>query len=330
MAASRKFRRNLIGQGSTALGGSVIFDVPRTVDYNAVSVLCAGVITNTVAFTAIKNDGILNLIKSLEVIVNGSDVVYSITGAQAVRGALVRTRHGSQASIIQPLVAIGASPFEFEFNIDFAAFGAMRPKDSNLRAFDYTNVQIRVNFASALTDIFTGAGAGVLTSNALTLLSDETQELFGDDGNRSQPILRRYHTNADYNFAGAGVQRIRLDPNQLIRGFSFRAIDAAGALVNTVMGNVKVIHGTDVLFDCSAGMMREVARIDFQSIPSAGWYYLDLIGNFGAPDHLADMISTYLHENGNIDAYLEITSVAAGTVNVQTHGFRKMNGGRGE
>lgn len=331
MGFQKRFERTILATQNASVDGQQTFEIPRGDDLAELTLFCSGIVTNTTAFAALKADGIPQIIKKLEFLVNDSEVIYTVDGAQLVYGSMYRIRGGAQFSVTQPLVALGWSAFEFECTIDVAPILARADfyKQGTLRTANYNNVTLRITYGN-LSDVFTGAGAGTIAFNALTnrMSVVQYQEIAtrNDDGSLelSVPSLRAYRV---YNVEAVGVggaYRRKLDVNQLVRGLSIRTTDASGATLSSLIDTLTIYVGTEARFAMSGQFLRERTRCLFSVAPRAGWYYVDFASRFGGEDSLNDMLNNIQSENGNVDITVEISTTAAAIINVSSHGFKRV------
>lgn len=312
-------------QNAPTLGARVICDIPLTADLERVGILLSGIVTiGVAASTGLVSDGIPNIIEDISLIGDGRDTIAQISMAQLVSGNMFRRKGGSVSSVQQPALAVGAQAFEVEAILDLAQYGAIVPKESSVRENNYKTLQLAVRFNAAWTSVLV-AGAGTTFATAalnLVVTADECLELPDGAGVVSTPILKPLISGRDELFSAAANRiRFRLTPDQGLRGISLRMLNVTGNLSDSVLGRARVYVGKDLRVDLSANSIAELSKINMNGVRPQGYYYIDFADRAGAPDLMNDCLDLRRAITQGADAYLELDTLVAGSVNVVQWGL---------
>lgn len=323
MGASIRKQSTFPLQNQPALGNVVVCDIPLTADLENMLVTLSGSVTLSGAASALVNDGIANLIDSIELIGDGRTTIVQQKFRTMVNANIFRRKLGMVPTINQPGITAAAHAFEAEGIIDLAAFGAVRPKDSNLRENAYKTLQLRLTMASAWTAVFSG-GTVSTSSMSITVRAKETIELPDAKGQVTSPILRPLVSERDITVSAATTrERFRLTPEQALRGLAFRVVNGSDALSDSVLSNVRVYVGSDQRLDLTAAVIKESTKAEFVGADLTGYYFVDFADGAGAPDRLNDCLNLRNAATKGADCYVEIDTAAAGTISVVQCGFVK-------
>jgi len=308
-------------QNTPGLGIPVVVEIPLTADLETILIKLDGSVTISGAPSALITDGIANLIDMVELIADGRDTIISIPFNQLVNGNMFRKKQGSVSQVLQPLLTVAAQPFSVQAMLDLAAFGAIRPKDSNLRENSYKTLQLKLRFNPAWSAVFTGGTFSAQTIN-LAIFAAETIELQDAAGNSTRPIFRACVSGRDDQFTGAVVKKqIRLTPEQLLRGISLRVVNASGVLSDTILSAVRVYVGKDLRYTGLATNIKALNNTTMQSLPGVGYYFLNFASEHGAPDRLNDGLDLRNVKTLGADCIFEYDSSAQGVVNIVQYGY---------
>lgn len=310
-------------QNQPGLGVRVICDLPRTADLENFLIKLSGIVTLSTGAAALVTDGIWNMIQEVSLIGDGRDTIVSIPFNVLGNGNMFRRKWGSVSQELQPLLTIAAQPFEASAFLDLAAFGALRPKDSNLRETRYKTLQLALRFANDWTGVFSGGGFVVSGQTlALEISGQESIELADSNGNASGPIFRQLVSSRDDTVTGAVTrQRFKLSPDQILRGLGLRTVTAANALADTVLDKVRVYVGNDLRFELPASALKTRNKTSHIAAVKTGYYFMDFADMLGSSDRLNDALDVRREVVSGADCYFEYDSLVAGTVNVTQYGL---------
>lgn len=294
--------------------GMVTIDLPRGLDTESLHFYMFGDITNTVAWTGVRTEGLAKLIQKLEVLRNG-ETIATITGSMLMHGNFVR--NGGIIKI-NPLPALGLqAAVECVGFLDFANIGGIRQKDTNLRTDNVLTYQARVTFGAA-TDLFVGAGASTFNLSLTTSLRSSLEQP-DEFGHQEHPEFLKLHRFIERPYLANVVDRIPLDPNMLHKALVLRA-ESLGELSAAVIKNIRVEIGSDVIFDLPAAVAVDENVHDNGWVMPTGYYVVD----FAPAANGLSKISDYLNLTGRSDAFLVLDVVGGATNKVQivTHSLQ--------
>jgi len=326
MSDSLRTAQILSAQNAPALGASVVYDIPRTADLEALHIALTGTIQLTTGATAIITDGICNIIESVDLITNGGrDVIASLKYSDLVQGNIFRRKHGKVPTLTQVGVGIAVHAFEVNAVLDMAAFGALRPKDSNLRENNYESLQLKLRFASDWTGVYTGGGF-VATTFAPTLVvsTQETIELPDAAGKYSSPSLRPLMTSNDITLSGAtNNHQFKLTPNQLLRGLVIKVTTNASpqVLSDALLSRIRVNVGKVQRLSLTSAAIKAQMKDMSATANLTGYYFVDLADGRGSPDKLSDTLDLTAGQTNGADSVVEIDTSAAAIVSVVQFGY---------
>lgn len=289
-------------------GGTETIDLPLGADLESIHLYLIGTVTNTVAWTASKTEGLAKLFKRIEVLANG-ETIATLNGEMLSHGNFAR-----QAGVIKinPNPAIATSTAEIVGFLDFAHVGGIRQKDTNLRTAGFRQLQLRITWGT-FADVFTGAGTTSANTLTLSVSVRETKE-FGDaNGFSAAPEARKLHRLMEKTYPASTVDRIQIDPNLLYRAIVIRT-ETLGDLSSAVLNNVKVQIGTDMVFDLDAMVIVDANAQDYSIAMPVGYYVIDFAPAPSGLAKIADFLST-MGRTG--DAFLILDVVGAATTKVQ-------------
>jgi hypothetical protein len=307
-------------QNSPALGVVQVYDIPRTGDLESLMIALSGSVTLSGAGSALTADGILNLISDVELVAdNGKVVIASVPFRMLANGNLPRRKHGAVPSITQPGVTAAAHAFEAEAILDMG-YGLMRAKDTFLRENAYTDLKLRLRFASSYAVVSDGT-VGALTI-ATAVRARETLELPDADGVASSPSVRLQRTANDLDVAGAVTRKqFKLTAEQGLRGIVLRVVNGSAALSDAVLSRVRVTVGKMERMSLSATVLKEPTKTEFVGTQLTGYYFIDFADGNGAPDKLTDTLDLTSVNTGGADSFIEIDTAAAGTITIDQIGY---------
>jgi hypothetical protein len=243
-------------QPFTGSGQTVTITLPRQYDVERYYIDLQGIINITAAATTIKNGGIWNFIRRIELIASGQTVLRSITGVDLA--ALASYFHGfdmvnSPQFRLNP--GLGAAPQAVRaiLPLDLAMPDMVKPKDTNLRAQRLATLELKITLGSE-ADVFVGGTFGA-SAGTISVYADNVLEIPTEDGKISAPTYLAKISQID-------VSTVTANPNFLQRlpvGNTIRAIMLTskqnGDIVDVnlsqlnlpkILNNFSIQRGTDV------------------------------------------------------------------------------------
>lgn len=292
-----------------AAGGVGTMDLPITADTEGLHLYLSGNIVVGTQYTACVTEGMAKLIQKIEIIKDG-ETIYSAPGSIMSHGNYPRD---GGVIRVNPGVTVATQTGEIVGFIDFAHIGGLNPKDSILRSSKARTFQMRVTWGQ-FSDMYTGAGA--VTSNTLVLKvavrAQKPQP--GEDMSKDfDPELRRIAVFNDRAYANSmTADKIQLQTDKLYKAIILRC-ETAGDLSTAVLNNVRVLAGSDVLYDLSAAQIADQNTHDFEWTLPGGYYVIP----FSPTPHGLERVTDFLDTHGRKDVYLELNVTGGATTKVQ-------------
>lgn len=251
------------------------------------------------------------VVKKIEIIANGTDVVKSITGTEL---RIMNAIWNSTMPNVSPLLADGATAnvaCDSTLLLPFMMPRAIKPIDTLLDSSVMSNLEIAVTWGT-YTDINASA-TGWVTNPTLEVNSDES---FGQEGSAFSN-WRLFAIKEDITATNPQLQ-INLPVNAVYRGFTLIMLDG-GVESAAILNNFRWKSGTNVFADATAGVLnaewtdkigldRYRADNTFKSVQSVlgGIYHYDHIDD----GYLSEAIDTLGYSEHHLE--LDVT-VGAGT-----------------
>lgn len=328
MSKSLGFKQEIPATVAPALNVKAVYDIPLVADLREILINLSGTVAiGTAVATSLKRDGICELIKSVDLIANGSITIASLPFHQIVQGNMFRRRKINAPTLTQPGLTVATQPFAATGVLDLAQYGALRPKDSSVRETDYKTLQLQLTFAADFSGVFVLGSAVIGASSIAVIVKANSQvELPDATGKISSPILRpQYSYREDTVSALTTRQRFRLTPEQALRGITLRVVDSTGNATSDVpLSKVRVYTGNTLRLDLSAAGIRADNNDAFTATIPTGYYYLDFADQGGSPDRLNDCYDLRAAVLAGADAYLEYDTSAALTLGVTQWGLLRL------
>lgn len=271
-------------------------------------------ITGTITFAAaatVVGRAVGDIIKNIQVKRDGVTIAELPGSSLAFRN----WKRPNAPSVVSHTGAIAAQSVEMEGYLDFANFGGMRPKDSDLTTDRTQDLLLYVTMASG-TDMYSIAPSA--TALNLEVVAIEHRELAlaqptrgqrGDEVNEiSRPThLRKQRSRSVALGAGASTS-ILVDKNKIFEAFTFDCrSQAAGTPALNGLASVRVRLGTDSVIELSGDAIREAHSNEMGFTPATGVYICDFGYNDGGVRSLLAGLDTATFRE---DVYLDITNGA--------------------
>lgn len=200
--------RRLLSEAAT-LDNTQTFQLPRDKYHRGLWLRITGNLVVTVLAT-LHEDGILNLIRRIELLANGKDVIKSLSGYNL--GQINRDYFSTAPMVSEPAVGVATNAFEVLLHLPFQMIeedlrGSLDPR--NLTGYDL-NIQW-----GTVSNVIT-AGTATLTNVTLRVEADETEPGMGLDA-MTEFWVR--HTTIRKAFTQSGETEIDLPIGNTYRGF---------------------------------------------------------------------------------------------------------------
>lgn len=295
-------RQNRINQQWNSLayvpGGVSAVDLPITADTESLHLYLSGNITVSTAYTSVLSEGFAHLINKIEIIKDG-ETIYTAPGTILTHGNY--PRDGGIIKV-QPGVAIGTQSGEVVGFVDFSHIGGLNPTDTVLRTSKARTFQLRVTWGQ-VSDMYTGAGAYTGTAINLRVAVRARKPQPGEDLSQDKdPEMRRLSLWTDRNYpASMSADKVQLQTDKLYKAIILRT-EVSGELNTGVLNNVRILRGSDVLYDLSAAQIADENTQDLGWTLPGGYYVI----NFSPNPHGFERASDFLDTYGRKDCYIEL------------------------
>lgn len=192
-----------------------------------------------------------NIIKSLKLVANHTDVLKHIRGADL--WILNYLWFGKQPEVTSTLGDGSTTTVTFDSTLVIPLWmpRSAKPIDAALDARELSGLTLEVEWNSGPTSISSGANS---TWNTQPTLYVYSMESFGISGPFSQ--WRLYPIEKEITSDNPEFQ-VNLPVNDMFRGFTFYALDG-GAMSPDVINNVKLRSGTTIYEDLQADILNEI------------------------------------------------------------------------
>jgi hypothetical protein len=283
-----------VGQGTLVENGEYTIDLPRIQDFDYVGVELIASVQVTTAGTAVRAEAPCQLLKRIQFIADGKDVLDDVSFTTA---ALANYPRSFFRDVTPPSAASVATYAVRAYAIlDRSRFDALRPKDTSFQAWLTKLLQLRVMFG-ACNNLFTGSPVSVLTggSNVVNIYVGSHQELdkpndagvpVSGTSDQGEPkrVLKR--TQQQLVFTGANsAQQFVLPIGNTVRMITVHAMDntnaaGVGEPSNSLVNNLKLsINDVDVRYSRSGLSTRshnaaDCALPNMTFLPT-GYYVID-------------------------------------------------------
>jgi hypothetical protein len=280
--------------------------------------------SNTVAAT--KQGDEWALVKKIEIVANGADVLFSMTGEQLAKYNRVGLGSGKRLVVALGDGATANPSFDTSLILPLWMWRASRPYDTALDSSQFSDLRLEVTFGT-FTDV--NAAATAFTANPAMEVGSHENSLSSDP--KGQPVALRRTIVQQLAVVGASASfRFPLDVGPRYKSFVINTKDNAGTPVDStgIFSNVKLVSGSTVFFDMSEPMLRQYhqlrtdcifgqekdstgicRQVSYDISSSANqdaWYVIELCTD----GLLTESIDTSQFN----EFYLEFTTLAAGTI----------------
>lgn len=283
--------------------------------------------SNTAALT--KQGDEWALVKKIEIVANGADVLFSMTGEQLAKYNRIGIGNNKRVMTNLGDGATANPSLDSTLILPLWMWRAARAFDTALDSSQFSDLRLEVTFGT-FTDV-NGAATAFTANPAVEIGSHESSMPAAANG---QPIALRRTIVQQLAVTGASASfRFPLDVGPRYRSFIINTKDNAGTPVDStgIISNVKLVSGSTVFFDCSEPMLRQwgqlradipfgqekdstniVRRVSSGDISTSAdqdaWYHVELCTD--------GMLSESIDTSQFNEFYFEFTTLAAGTIYV--------------
>ncbi len=213
-------------------GGTSTLKLPKTFLHRALTLRFRGLATIGVATATQIGEGILNVIKKIELVGDGRKVYWAIDGASAFR--MSNLMLGKQGEFFQNLLTAGARPFFWSYQLHHEAVGMRQPNDSFFDPRRHEEVELRITWGTDAEIITPGGGGTAVISGTLDAILEQTT-----DGAESV-ILNRLLTYREDSIAATNANySYEIPRNGLLVGMLFKTT-RNGVPVDDIINRITV------------------------------------------------------------------------------------------
>lgn len=270
-------------------------DLPRNYAYDHLKLRLTADITIITAATTAFADGPWKLIKRLEVVANGKDVIMYIDGPALARYAQLMMGVTSASAV--PTAVAANQAMNSYLKLPFAMFRSVKPIDTLLNAFQHTTLELRVTWGAA-SDVYKTNSANA-TINTATL-KVTARESIGNQGGMTAKLftIEKEVTTTSREFT------INIPTRNAYRGFLIRA-EVDGDVNESVINSLEIKSGADVFHSEDWLTLRDSNKIelDIETMPT-GYAFVDF-----CPDgYLSEAINAAALQS--LDIVMDVTKQA--------------------
>lgn len=257
-----------------------------------------------------------DIIKNIQIKRDG-ETIAELPGATL---AFRNWKRPNAPSVVSHTGAIATQSVEMEGYLDFANFGGLRPKDSDLTTDRTQDLLLYVTMANG-TDMYSIAPSA--TALNLEVVAIEHRELAlaqptrgqrGDEINEiSRPSHIRKQRSRTIALTGGASTSILLDKNKIFEALTLdgRGATTPFAAING-LASIRVRVGTDSVIELSGDAIREAHANEMGFTPATGIYICDFGYNDGGVRSLLSGLDTATFRE---DVYLDITNLPGANMN---------------
>lgn len=228
--------RNTLNQLPTltyAAGATSSLKLPKTFLHRAMTLRFRGTATIATATAVAIAEGPLNVIKKIELIGDGRKTYWAIDGASAYR--LSNLMMGKAGEFDPPTLTAGARPFSFAYQLHHEAAAMRQPNDSFFDPRRHEEVELRITWAAADTEVITPGGGGTaVVSGTLDVILEQTTM-----GAESIIANRLLNYREDSITATSSNYSFEIPRNGILAGILFKTT-RAGAPVDDLINKISL------------------------------------------------------------------------------------------
>lgn len=259
-----------VGDIAFVSGQKSYLELPKDYWYRQLNLYLSGnLVIGTAAATALKLESPLSLIKNIDLILNGKDVIKSLPFNALYHWSKVR--HGTAPTLTAPGLTVATQPFAAGAVLDLGLADGKSTVDTMLKAKGASTLQLGVDWETTT--------AGLVTPDTTTTLSITsgnlhvcTNEAYNVDDKIVFPVNREYALSMP--LSASGIYQLKLPTGNLFWSLLIKSVDN-GALSNAVINKITVKSGTEVFrYYSSQAALREILKNDRSIESLSTGYYL--------------------------------------------------------
>lgn len=286
-------------------------DLPRGPHIESCALRIGGTFTVTDAWDAARALAPYRFLKRADWMLNSNVTLDSVSGTNIFQQYITRRSYPASTN---PAFALGATSFEATFILDRALMDMMRPKDSMLKTdVGVSNNQLRLQLG-ALSDMFTGVGAGTYGNVSVDTFITDYQEA-RVNGNTPSPLYYVKRNGQNYPIAGAvnGYQ-IKLNTGNRLRFASMIVRDSTGEPNLALVTRIRVMRAGDTRADIPVTDLRRLNEASYGVSLATGQVVVD----FANTGQLGVRYSEFWPIPSSADTYLLIDTSAQCEIELTT------------
>lgn len=259
-----------IGDVSFVSGQKSYLDIPKDYWLRQLYLYLSGTLTiGTANATALRLESPLSLIKNIDLILNGKDVIKSLPFSAIQQWTKIR--HGTSPANTAPGLTQAAHAFAAGGILDLCLADGSSKVDTMLKAKGASTLQLGIDWETTTLGLVV---PDTTTTLAITNgnLHVCTNEAYNVDDKIKFPVNREYCLSLSPS--ATGIYQLKLPTGNLFWSILIRTVDN-GALSNAVINKLTLKSGTEVFrYYSSQNALRDISKVD-KGIESLGTgYYL--------------------------------------------------------
>lgn len=259
-----------IGDIAFVSGQKSYLEIPKDYWYRQIFLYLSGnLVIGVAAATALKLETPLSLIKTIDLVLNGKDVIKSLPFNALYHWAKVR--HGTAPTLTAPGLTVATHPFAAGAVIDLGLADGASKVDTMLKAKGASTLQLGVDWETTTLGLVTPDATTTLsiTSGNLHVVSNEAYNV---DDKIVFPINREYSLSLP--LTATGIYQLKLPTGNLFWGLLIRSLDN-GALSDAVINKITIKSGTEVFrYYSNKTALKDILKIDKSLETLTTGYYL--------------------------------------------------------
>ncbi len=254
-------------------GQKSYLEIPKDYWLRQLNLYLSGTLTiGTANATALRLESPLSLIKNVDLILNGKDVIKSLPFSAIHQWSKVR--HGTAPANTAPGLTQAAHAFAAGAVLDLGLADGKSKVDTMLKAKGASTLQLGIDWETTTLGLVVPD-----TTTTLAITSGNlhvcTNEAYNVDDKITFPVNREYALSLSPS--ATGIYQLKLPTGNLFWALLIRTVDN-GALANTVLNKVTLKSGTEVFrYFSNQAALRYILKIDksIETLPT-GYYLIHL------------------------------------------------------
>lgn len=259
-----------IGDVAFVSGQKSYLEIPKDYWLRQLNLYLSGsLVIGTAAATALRLESPLSLIKNIDLILNGKDVIKSLPFSAIHQWSLIR--HKVPPTFTAPGLTVATHPFAAGGVLDLGLADGSSKVDTMLKAKGASTLQLGIDWETTTLGLVVPDATTTLsiTSGNLHVVSNEAYNV---DDKIKFPVNREYALSLSPS--ATGIYQLKLPTGNLFWALLIRTVDN-GALSNTVINKLTLKSGTEVFrYYSSQAALRDITKVDKRITTLPNGYYL--------------------------------------------------------